>query len=111
MTPWTVACQAPLSMGFPRQESWGGILISLFIDRVKFDSVLTLNISFNYNFSNPEVFKILVIPGFMKTVSASCEVTVLSASNWVKQYPRYQGAERLSYCWLKELTIVDKKCS
>ena len=48
-------------MGFPRQESWGGILISLFIDRVKFDSVLTLNISFNYNFSNPEVFKILVI--------------------------------------------------
>ena len=23
MTPWTVACQAPLSMGFPRQEYWG----------------------------------------------------------------------------------------
>ena len=21
-TPWTIACQAPLSMGFPRQESW-----------------------------------------------------------------------------------------
>ena len=21
--PWTVACQAPLSMGFPRQEYWG----------------------------------------------------------------------------------------
>ena len=21
-TPWTVACQAPLSIGFPRQESW-----------------------------------------------------------------------------------------
>ena len=25
-TPWTVACQAPLSMGFPRQEYWGGLL-------------------------------------------------------------------------------------
>ena len=24
MTPWTVACQAPLSMGFPRQEDWSG---------------------------------------------------------------------------------------
>ena len=24
-TPWTVACQAPLSMGFSRQESWGGL--------------------------------------------------------------------------------------
>ena len=25
LTPWTVACQAPLSMGFPRQEYWSGL--------------------------------------------------------------------------------------
>ena len=25
MTPWTVSCQAPLSMGFSRQEYWGGL--------------------------------------------------------------------------------------
>ena len=25
-TPWTVACQAPLSMGFLRQEYWNGLL-------------------------------------------------------------------------------------
>ena len=25
MTPWTVACQAPLSMGFSRQEHWSGL--------------------------------------------------------------------------------------
>ena len=25
MTPWTVACQAPLSMGFLRQECWSGL--------------------------------------------------------------------------------------
>ena len=24
-TLWTVACQAPLSMGFPRQEFWSGL--------------------------------------------------------------------------------------
>ena len=24
-TPWTVALQAPLSMGFPRQEYWNGL--------------------------------------------------------------------------------------
>ena len=24
-TPWTVACQAPLSTGFSRQESWSGL--------------------------------------------------------------------------------------
>ena len=24
VTPWTTVCQAPLSMGFPRQEYWSG---------------------------------------------------------------------------------------
>ena len=24
-TPWTVACQAPLSMGFSQQECWSGL--------------------------------------------------------------------------------------
>ena len=28
VTPWTVACQAPLSMGFPRQEYWRGLTFS-----------------------------------------------------------------------------------
>ena len=23
--PWTVACQAPLSIGFPRQDYWSGL--------------------------------------------------------------------------------------
>ena len=23
--PWTVGCQAPLSIGFPRQESWSAL--------------------------------------------------------------------------------------
>ena len=25
MTPWTVSCQAPRSIGFPRQEYWSGL--------------------------------------------------------------------------------------
>ena len=25
VTPWTVACTAPLSIGFPRQENWNGL--------------------------------------------------------------------------------------
>ena len=28
VTPWTVACQDPLSMGFPRQEYWSGLPFS-----------------------------------------------------------------------------------
>ena len=28
MIPWTVACQAPLSMGFPRQEYWSELPFS-----------------------------------------------------------------------------------
>ena len=29
VTPWTAACQAPLSMGFPRQRYWSGLLFPL----------------------------------------------------------------------------------
>ena len=25
LSPWTVACQVPLSMGFSRQENWSGL--------------------------------------------------------------------------------------
>ena len=25
VTPWTIACQAPLSTGFPRQEYWSAL--------------------------------------------------------------------------------------
>ena len=25
VTPWTIVCQAPLSMGFSRQEHWSGL--------------------------------------------------------------------------------------
>ena len=25
VTPWNVACQVPLSMGFPKQEYWSGL--------------------------------------------------------------------------------------
>ena len=28
VTPWTVACQAPLSMEFSRQEHWSGLSFS-----------------------------------------------------------------------------------
>ena len=38
MTPWTVACQAPLSMEFSRQEYW---------DRLPFSSLM--------DFPNPEI--------------------------------------------------------
>ena len=28
VTPWTITCQAPLSMGFSRQEYWSGLILS-----------------------------------------------------------------------------------
>ena len=33
VTPWIVACQAPLSMEFPRQEYWGGLPFPSLRDR------------------------------------------------------------------------------
>ena len=32
LTPWTVACQAPLSTEFSRQENWGGLPFPSLVD-------------------------------------------------------------------------------
>ena len=29
LTPWTLACQTCLSIGFPRQEYWSGLLLPI----------------------------------------------------------------------------------
>ena len=34
-TPWTIALQAPLSMGFLRQEYWSGLLLLSPVVRVE----------------------------------------------------------------------------
>ena len=34
-TPWTVACQAPLSMGFPRQEYWSRLPFPTWCSQIK----------------------------------------------------------------------------
>ena len=39
-TPWIAACQAPLSMGFPRQEYWSELL---FRSPVMMDTCYTLS--------------------------------------------------------------------
>ena len=36
-TPWTIACLAPLSMGFPRQEYWSGLPFPPLVDLPKRD--------------------------------------------------------------------------
>ena len=39
--PWTVACEAPLSMGFSRQEYWSGLpLPSPSIDTMNFQIII-----------------------------------------------------------------------
>ena len=44
-TPWTIACQDPLSMGFSRQEYWGGLpclpSADLFHLRIKLASLIS----------------------------------------------------------------------
>ena len=48
-TPWTVACQAPLSMGFSRQEYWSGLLCLVYSNRFFYLCFgLILHILFNF---------------------------------------------------------------
>ena len=41
MTPWTVACQAPLSTGFARQEYWSGVTMGCYL-AIKKDEIMLL---------------------------------------------------------------------
>ena len=57
VTPWTVACQAPLSIEFPRQEYWSGLScppsgdLQSGIEPTSFMSqVAVSNISHNFNY-------------------------------------------------------------
>ena len=54
-TPWTVACQAPLSMGFSRQDYWSGLpfpLIFYYVDEemVTLQSITLKKPGFNTEF-------------------------------------------------------------
>ena len=64
--PWTVACQAPLSMGFPRKEYWSGLLFpppgytpSLRIEPVSHISCLGRQVLYHFHHwrSPPEVIE------------------------------------------------------
>ena len=66
-TPWTVACQAPLSMGFPRQEYWselpfpspGGLLnpgmeLTSVSPAMQVDSLPAINKSYHHDHQTGE---------------------------------------------------------
>ena len=49
--PWTIACQAPLSVGFPRQESYLiVVLIGIFLMLNVVEHLLNMLIYFSYSF-------------------------------------------------------------
>ena len=42
-TPWTTAHQAPLSVGFSRQEYWSGVLLPSLLDHLYFENSIILS--------------------------------------------------------------------
>ena len=78
VTPWTVACQASLSMGFPRQQYWSGLPFSSLGDLADLGikpvspalagrffttepSVTNDNLCYNYNYI---IITVLVFPTY-----------------------------------------------
>ena len=66
-TPWTAAYQAPLSMGFSRQEYWSGVPLPSPVEIIKFLNINYIKCNFcfykyikiymNYKTSSPENYK------------------------------------------------------
>ena len=65
VTPWTVAHQAPLSMGFPRQEYWSGLPFPTPVDlpnsRIKPASLTSPALAFTTS-TSWEALKVLLPP-------------------------------------------------
>ena len=76
MTPWTVALQDPLSMGFPRQEYWSGLpfpsLEDLPDSGIEPESPALAGVFFMAESSRKPLYKVLIINlGFPAGFSSS----------------------------------------
>ena len=61
-TPWTAAFQAPLSMGFSRQEYWNGVPLPCLNDMLKHSKfLLTLQINVSCHFKTNPVYLLYYI--------------------------------------------------
>ena len=99
--PWTVAHQAPLSMGFPRQEDWSGLPFlspgDLPDPRIKPTSLalagrfFTTEISphTDQNGQHKKIYKQLMLEGMWRKGNLSCRVC--GNINWYKHYGEQYG--------------------
>ena len=96
-TPWTVALQAPLSMGFPRQEYWSG-----------------LPCPSPENLSDPGIKSMSpVLAGNSSPLShLGSQVTVLPSKNWLLRVSRLTRPQTLyvSFNWSLLQNILNKVC-
>ena len=74
VTPWTVACQAPLSVGFPKQEYW---------------SELCLLLQGNLSNAGIESTSLALAGGFFTTAPPRKPSRLLSSKTAVKTQGRY----------------------
>ena len=79
-TPWTVAHQAPLSMGFSRQECWSGVPLPPLEDSPPRDRAGVACIAGGFVTSEP-VFPLECLVGFTReTVEAWSPTSAMSVS-------------------------------
>ena len=74
-TPWTVAYQAPPSMGFPRQEYWSGLPLPSPSDALEL--LLYKTPSLNYACCGPVAFSVLMAALYL---SSTCPARPVAAS-------------------------------
>ena len=68
-TPWAIACLAPLSMGFPRQEYWSGLPFSTSVNQFSSVAQSCLTLCDPMNRSTPGLAVHHQIPEFTRLVS------------------------------------------
>ena len=110
MTPWTVAHQAPPSMGFSRQEYWSGVpLPSLLLDD---RHILTTYSTFSYRniimrLLTPKVYDPGAIP-FLKRKGAK-EAQGAQSAMAGKQEPESQLSRQTQSRWLPRVGVENQQ--
>ena len=100
VTPWTVARQAPLSMGFPRQEYWSGLPFHTPGD-LSYPAIKPVSLASPYTSSLT-----ILNQGFSLTLDSTCNFQE-SARNWPAQGNKQTKKSRMIiYRWAMRLEDV-----
>ena len=130
VTPWTAACQAPLSTRFPRQEHWSGLPFSSLVDltypgiepmspvwqvgclplsnqgslSTLLEPIFAYGVKYGSNLSFLQLFYLLKSPVLKAPVTWDCTFIIYCIFICIWVFPGF------SFLWISTLCLIHGPC-